>query len=701
MSDLRNTDEWSPGSGYGNLSPSGGPDIAAFHRPSVRSTEGDRAARIKMLDAERRTRRAAATLIQRGESREAELFKAMGSGQPFFMADIDSASVHAIAASVSDSVSGGIDPRRAELVVRQEIMKHRKIALMAICSNERIRDLYHSNYHRVLPTPEELPHLQDDDVASLVHELALAASEWEALPDWAKSPYGEVHPTVIFDHLENLEKILEARLSFRRQKMVLRTDLEQAMGRLSRTGVTVSPEFQTELAAIALEGLGIADALDKESMEPAQLAVLPDRVRSLCERACVFDNEVIRSLMTDLGVSFDTAKALFDGAASNWRGFYQIMPDGLVRQTHNIKGLKLYFLPGTTTIVADFGKGTIGEGTYKRAKSTARIGDTGAIVQENVRLTSKTKTLPQPRTEAERKQSERLQYMYDLDIGREKGAREALSGIPNIAGMTEIQYYSKSGVLKTRYVMPRYISDLRDVITKQGPGPSLHCCAGVVGALSKIHERGLVYLDLKPGNVLTDGKEGFLTDFGLLRRTEAPITFIGSLAYMAPETVFDRTPANPKMDEFSLGILLLGSSNPERYVKWISDIQELDRRVQEARSSLGEERAVTAVVLRLLSEEEKSVRSLPDGDEKAQRQHALAEKRGELEEKLDVFDGRIAELEEQHKKRYTGLHNILLRDLRQQPSPLNALITSLIDKDPAKRPDAKEVAVALENIAAR
>ncbi|WP_163999449.1 protein kinase domain-containing protein [Pyxidicoccus caerfyrddinensis] len=103
---------------------------------------------------------------------------------------------------------------------------------------------------------------------------------------------------------------------------------------------------------------------------------------------------------------------------------------------------------------------------------------------------------------------------------------------------------------------------LRSLLRRGRPGPrrSLDILIGVASGLAHAHDRGVVHLDLKPGNVfvLGDGRVKLL-DFGLARliSDSAPVTGIpggGTPAYMAPEQ-WQGGPLSARTDVWAAGLL--------------------------------------------------------------------------------------------------------------------------------------------------
>lgn len=96
--------------------------------------------------------------------------------------------------------------------------------------------------------------------------------------------------------------------------------------------------------------------------------------------------------------------------------------------------------------------------------------------------------------------------------------------------------------------------------TKCFPEPDARfLSACVLEALAYLHERGIVYRDLKPGNLLIDEK-GYikLCDFGFAKKLLPRVktyTFVGTPEYVAPEIVLNRG-HDKSVDYWGLGIFI-------------------------------------------------------------------------------------------------------------------------------------------------
>jgi serine/threonine-protein kinase len=117
------------------------------------------------------------------------------------------------------------------------------------------------------------------------------------------------------------------------------------------------------------------------------------------------------------------------------------------------------------------------------------------------------------------------------------------------------------------YLAMQYIegSDLASVLRAQGrlrPYRALDVCRQVAAALDAAHSQGLIHRDVKPANVLIEGRTAFLTDFGLTKRVEGTQTqltqagdVVGTIHYVAPEQI-EGARVDARSDIYSLGCLV-------------------------------------------------------------------------------------------------------------------------------------------------
>src|SRR5262245_21816394 len=106
-----------------------------------------------------------------------------------------------------------------------------------------------------------------------------------------------------------------------------------------------------------------------------------------------------------------------------------------------------------------------------------------------------------------------------------------------------------------------------DAVAKREPVPvrrAVELIANVARTVQYAHEHGILHRDIKPGNILLDGKgEPHLTDFGLARLMESESTLtrtlevMGTPSYMAPEQAMGNNAAVGSVtDVYALGAVL-------------------------------------------------------------------------------------------------------------------------------------------------
>lgn len=116
-----------------------------------------------------------------------------------------------------------------------------------------------------------------------------------------------------------------------------------------------------------------------------------------------------------------------------------------------------------------------------------------------------------------------------------------------------------------------WVKDARCSRYTLDPLRALRLFCQIVAALSHAHRLGIVHRDLKPDNVLLcededEGEQAKVVDFGIAKILQGPDgksglvktdanTNLGTALYMAPER-FGGAPGDPRMDVYSLGLLL-------------------------------------------------------------------------------------------------------------------------------------------------
>jgi CheY-like chemotaxis protein len=157
------------------------------------------------------------------------------------------------------------------------------------------------------------------------------------------------------------------------------------------------------------------------------------------------------------------------------------------------------------------------------------------------------------------------------DLAESEGFRERFTREARIAAALQhpniVTVYDAGEVGGLLYLAMQYIQgeDLAAVLMREGrlrPYRAIDVCRQVASALDAAHAMGLIHRDVKPANVLIEGRTAFLTDFGLTKRldgTHAQITrvgdVVGTIHYVAPEQIEGRK-VSARSDVYSLGCLL-------------------------------------------------------------------------------------------------------------------------------------------------
>jgi serine/threonine protein kinase len=157
------------------------------------------------------------------------------------------------------------------------------------------------------------------------------------------------------------------------------------------------------------------------------------------------------------------------------------------------------------------------------------------------------------------------------DLAEASGFRERFNREARIAAALQhpniVTVYDAGEEDGLLYLAMQYIegSDLAAVLRSQGrlrPYRAIDVCRQVAAALDAAHGQGLIHRDVKPANVLIEGRTAFLTDFGLTKRIEGTRTqltkagdVVGTIHYVAPEQI-EGARVDARTDIYSLGCLV-------------------------------------------------------------------------------------------------------------------------------------------------
>ena len=157
------------------------------------------------------------------------------------------------------------------------------------------------------------------------------------------------------------------------------------------------------------------------------------------------------------------------------------------------------------------------------------------------------------------------------DLAESEGFRERFTREARIAAALQhpnvVTVYDAGEVDGLLYLAMQYIegNDLSAVLRKERrlrPYRAVDVCRQVASALDAAHAMGLIHRDVKPANVLIEGRTAFLTDFGLTKRLDGTHTeltragdVVGTIHYVAPEQI-EGGRVSARSDVYSLGCLL-------------------------------------------------------------------------------------------------------------------------------------------------
>jgi tRNA A-37 threonylcarbamoyl transferase component Bud32 len=141
---------------------------------------------------------------------------------------------------------------------------------------------------------------------------------------------------------------------------------------------------------------------------------------------------------------------------------------------------------------------------------------------------------------------------------------------PNVIPIYEAGESDGALFIAMRYVEGSDLAQRLARAVRLDPAEAVSIVERVAGALDAAHAQGLVYRDVKPGNVLiSEAGHVYLSDFGLTRSTEGSGALtdsgqlVGTADYVAPEQI-ENTSVSPATDVYALACVAFECLTGER-----------------------------------------------------------------------------------------------------------------------------------------
>jgi hypothetical protein len=130
---------------------------------------------------------------------------------------------------------------------------------------------------------------------------------------------------------------------------------------------------------------------------------------------------------------------------------------------------------------------------------------------------------------------------------------------PNVCRVYDVGEIDGRLFLTMEYVDGEDLASLLRRIGRLPPAKALDIARELCAGLAAAHDRGVLHHDLKPANVMIDGRgHARITDFGLAverGRGESGSSYAGTMAYMSPERLHGAA-ASVRSDLYGLGLIL-------------------------------------------------------------------------------------------------------------------------------------------------